>query len=99
MTFIDWSDFGGMLALLIEFVADERNECRGDVRRQQFLADLLVDLTPLEEQFATISGTEAIDELRTIHNSIDQEFKDDSVMVHVQGCIEELERVNNQGAG
>lgn len=97
MTFIDWSDSEGMLALLIEFVADERNECRGDIKRQQFLADLLLDLTALEEQFATFSGTEGIDELRTIHNSIDQEFKDDPVMVHVKDCIEELERLNNQG--
>lgn len=96
MSFIDWSDSEGMLALLIEFVVDERNECRGDVRRQQFLTDLLVSLTALEEQFATISGTEAIDELRTIHSSIDQEFKDDPVIVHVKAYIEELEHVNNQ---
>ena len=99
MTFIDWSDSEGMLALLVEFVADERNDCPQDIGRAEFLADLLADLTTLQKQFTAISGMQAIDELRTIHNSIDQAFQDDPVMLHVKACIEELERVNNQSAG
>ncbi len=97
MTFIDWSDSEGIVALLIEFVADERNECLRDAKRQQFLADLLVDLRAFEQQFATVSGTNAINELRTIYNSIDPEFRSDPAMVHFKDCIEELERVDNRG--
>ena len=49
MTFIDWSDPEGMFGLLIEYVADERNESVGDSVRQKFLTQLLIDLTAANE--------------------------------------------------
>jgi hypothetical protein len=93
MTFINWSDSGEMLALLTEFVADERRESGNDEAREAFLADLLQELTLLNERFVKISTDAAIEELRTIQDSLSQEFSDDPVIVHLEACIEELERI------
>jgi hypothetical protein len=90
MTFIDWSDSEGMLELLAEFVGDARNECLKDVKRQQFLSALFIQLDELVQQFSNTQNP--INRLRSIYNSIDPEFKDDAVMIHVNDCIEELER-------
>jgi hypothetical protein len=96
MTFIDWSDSEGMIGLLTDFVSDAGNECQGDVRRQEFLSRLLVDLSTLASQLS-ISGKEAANRLRSIYNSIDQEFEHDPVTIHVRDCIDELDRVNDHG--
>jgi hypothetical protein len=93
MSFIDWSDAGEMVALLTEFVADERRESGADRPREAFLADLLRELTQLNEQLATISTDVAIEELRTIQDSLSQEFSNDPVITHLEACIEELERI------
>ena len=90
MTFIDWSDSEGMLELLAEFVGDARNECLKDVKRQQFLSALFIQLDELVQQFSNTQNP--INRLRSIYNSIDPEFKDDAVTIHVSDCIEELER-------
>ena len=90
MTFIDWSDSEGMLELLAEFVSDAKNECLKDVKRQQFLSALFIQLNELVQQFSNTQ--DAINRLRSTYNSIDPEFKDDAVTIHVNDCIEELER-------
>jgi hypothetical protein len=85
MTFIDWSDSEEMIGLLIEYVSDERNESHGE--RQRFLSALLTDLQ-----------AEQLDlrRLQNIYDSIDPDFKNDDVAVHVHDCIEELKRVNHE---
>ena len=90
MTFINWSDSEEMIGLLIEYVADERSESRSDRARDLFLAELLKELTQLNEQTATERTMES---LRAIRDSVDPEFSEDPVLVHVDACVEELERI------
>ena len=85
MTFIDWSDSEEMIGLLIEYVADERSESDGE--RRKFLSNLLVDL-----QCEQVN----VGRLRNIYESIDAEFKNDDVVIHLHDCIQELERLNHE---
>jgi hypothetical protein len=87
MTFIDWSDSEEMIGLLIEYVADERNESHRDRKRQRFLSDLLADLKA--EQLD-------LERLQIIYESIEPEFKKDDVVIHVHDCIEELKRLKHE---
>jgi hypothetical protein len=98
MTFINWSDSEEMVALLTEFVQDERRESQGDQARETFLAGLLEELTQLNEQFTIISTDGAIQKLRSIQHSLNQEFSEDPVIAHLEACIEELERIRNERA-
>jgi hypothetical protein len=87
MTFIDWSDSEEMIGLLIEYVADQRNESHADPKRQNFLSGLLADLQ--EEQ-------PDLKRLQKIYDSMDPDFKNDDVAVHVHDCIEELKRLKDE---
>ena len=93
MTFIDWSDPEGMFGLLIEYVADERNESVGDPARQKFLTQLLTDLTAANERSDITNPAEAIRVLKSIHSSIGPQFKEDEVVAHLADCIAELEQI------
>lgn len=97
MTFIDWSDAEGMFGLLVEFVADECKECTADAERARFLRNILRELTTIEERIADIPVTQAIRALKDVCDGVAQEFADDPVIVHVEACIEELERVRDDG--
>jgi len=90
MGFIDWSDLEGMFELLVEYVRGEQNECKKDPSRKRFLSQLVCDLKKLDQKFADLSTQETITQLQTIHDSIDSEFKDDPVTIHIQDCIDEL---------
>lgn len=93
MTFINWADSEEMLGLLAEYVADERNETRGDDDREAFLAELSAALSTLAEQHDRIPAGELIERLRSIRAEQDDAFAADPVLVHVEACIEELERI------
>ena len=97
MSFIDLSDAEGMFALLVEFVADARGECLEDPERQQFLEELLTQLRDLESQLADIAMPSAIARLGEIHEAIAPGFAGDEVSIHLQECVEELERAEQQG--
>jgi hypothetical protein len=96
MTFIDWSDSEEMLGLLAEYVADERNDSH-DPAREGFLAELSTELAALAREFDTLSSDEVIDRLRAIHRSQSEDFLGDPVLVHVEACIEEMERIRGEG--
>jgi hypothetical protein len=96
MAFIDWTDPEEMVGLLVEYVADEASETREPTRRA-FLVRLKQQLQALRDVFQDLSPSEAINELRIIRQSIDDEFEADSVVEHLSACIEELERIH-QGA-
>lgn len=98
MTYIEWSDSEDMFGLLIDFVVDARSDAE-DPERRRFLSRLITDLEALQEQFDALPGAEAITRLRDIRESIDQEFAEDPVMEHLAACADELERINEQGAG
>ena len=89
MTFIDWSDSEGMFDLLVEFIRDEMSDSRGDANRQQFLAQLLTKVSALNEVAVANVGKM----LRAIQYSIDEEFKQDPVFLHITDLINELERI------
>lgn len=89
MTFIDWSDSEGMFDLLVEFIRDEMSDSRGDANRQQFLAQLLTKVSALNEVAVANAGKM----LRAIQDSIDEEFKQDPVFLHITDLINELERI------
>lgn len=92
MSFIDWSDDEGIFGLLIEFVVDERNDAVADPKRKRFLTGLLADLHATKERFDE-NHADAINQLKTIYDSIDSEFRNDVVVVHIGDCIDELESI------
>jgi len=96
VTFIDWSDAEGMFGLLVDFVADERAECRGDVERLRFLENLVTQLRALEAEYPQVPAETSIQRLKDLHDSADTEFADDPVFVHLDDCIDELERVSSK---
>jgi hypothetical protein len=87
LTFIDWSDSEGMIDLFQEFVRDELNDCSADTERRQFLNQLLVDVRSIREA----RPVDAIQRLRAVQESIQGEFSDDSVSLHLTDLIHELE--------
>ena len=99
MTFINWSDSHEMLGLLTEFVSDERHDSYDDHARAHFLAGLLEELRELTAQIEDVTDDEAIGRLRMLQESVSDEFRDDSVLEHVQACIEELERIRKDRHG
>ncbi len=92
MTFIDWSDAEGMLGLFVELVADERAESLGDTERLSFVEDLLAALRTVEADLPSISMLTMVQRLRSLRDSVDPEFSDDPVMVHINDLLDELER-------
>ena len=99
MTFINWSDSHEMLGLLTEFIADERHDSYDDPARALFLTGLLEELRELTAQIDDVSDDEAIGRLRRIQDSVSDEFRGDSVLEHIQACIEELERIRKDRHG
>ncbi len=95
MTFIDWSDSEGMVGLLVDFVADESKECGADKEREDFLANLLRELTTIEQRISAIPATQTIRALKGLREGVAHEFANDPVMVHIEACIEELVRVHD----
>jgi hypothetical protein len=93
MTFIDWSNPDEMLGLLSEYVADQRHEASEDLARESFLAELSVGLNRLTDRLEAMSSEELVEGLRELHRSQAPEFRKDPVLVHVEACIEELERI------
>jgi hypothetical protein len=92
MTYIDWSDSEDMFGLLVDFILDARSDTEERVRRS-FLSRLMADIEALREQFDELSGMEVVSRLREIQNSIDEEFADDPVVIHLKECADELERI------
>jgi hypothetical protein len=91
MSLIDWSDPEEMLGLLTEYVADEAAAERDDRDRAAFLRELSRALQSLERGLASVDGIEPA--LRDIRDAQPTEFAGDPVMVHVEACIEELQRI------
>jgi len=48
----------------------------------------------LQQQSGAISTAEVHQQLRIIQKSVDQEFQNDPAMLHLNDCIEELERID-----
>jgi len=93
MTFIDWSDPDEMFGLLCEYIADASQDGKSDTARRRFLMDLAAELDELGERFATLPQVETIEILRALLGSQPPEFAGDEALVHVNDCIEELERI------
>ena len=98
MSFIDWSDPEEMLGLLSEYVADERDASSDDLVREGFLADLAGALVELTNRLDETSPEVVIDSLRAIHRTHAEEYGEDPVLMHVEACIEELERIRSEGS-
>ncbi|MGZ7079049.1 MAG: hypothetical protein ACXVJT_06515 [Thermoanaerobaculia bacterium] len=96
MTFINWSDSEEMLGLLCEYVADEKNESQDDRERLRFLAELSADLADLAGDAPGMPADAIIERLRATHASRADDFAGDPVLMHVEACIEELERIRSQ---
>ena len=76
-----------MVELFEEFIRDEMNDSLKDTEREQFLSHLLGDMEPIRE-----AGMEdAIQRLRTIQESLREEFRADLVSLHLADLIDELE--------
>jgi hypothetical protein len=90
VTFIDWSDSEGLFDLLLEFIRDEKNASIGDPPRQRFLTELLLKVKATNK----LASTKATMYLRGIRDSIDDEFKDDPAVLHLNHFIDELEPIS-----
>ena len=97
MSFIDWSDPEEMVGLLVEYVADEAVAER-DPLRIRFLQELSTALTTLASSSPQWSARRTIGRLRRVHDSQASEFGADPVLVHLDACIQELERIVAQHA-
>jgi molecular chaperone DnaK (HSP70) len=91
MTFIDWSDAEGMVELFEEFIRDEMNDSLSDTERQQFLSNLLGDVERIRE----VGMEGAIQRLRTIQESLQEDFREDPASLHLADLIDELERIRS----
>ena len=96
MSFIDWSDPDEMLGLLAEYVADERVAEQEDRERRMFLHQLESSLTSLISDAQALSTRTALDRLREIYDEQPPEFAADAALVHLEDCIQELERIAAQ---
>ena len=96
MTFIDWSDPEEMLGLLAEYVADARIDSRTASARAASLENLLNDLAPRTRSVGDLSPDDALDRLRRIHAAHAEDLSGDPVLLHVEACIEELERIRRE---
>jgi hypothetical protein len=96
MSLIDWSDPEEMLGLLAEYVADERLAER-DGRRTRFLNELSSALSALASQQLSTRAT--IDRLREMQDGQPAEFSADPTLVHLDDCVQELERIAAQEGG
>jgi hypothetical protein len=93
MSFIDWSDPDEMLGLLAEYVADESLAEREDPVRTRFLDELSSSLTTLVSSSEERSVQRRIERLRDLRASQPAELGSDPVLVHLDDCIQELERI------
>ena len=91
MSLIDWSDPEEMVGLLIEFVDDAVVDAHGDRERSRFLTGLSSALRAVGPDFDSIGDIEMA--LREICDAQPRDFAGDPVMVHVEACIEELQRI------
>lgn len=96
MSFIDWSDPEEMLGLLAEYVVDEQLAEREDRQRARFLKELAAALRDLASHAPDLSTRTTIDRLRGIFESQPSEFGTDPALVHLDDCIQELERIVSQ---
>jgi len=96
MSLIDWSDPEEMLGLLAEFVADERLAEQDDRRRARFLGALSAALSAMASRGEGLSAQAMIDRLRDIYDGQPSEFSADPALVHLEDCIQELERIAGQ---
>jgi hypothetical protein len=88
MSFIDWSDAEGMIELFQEFIRDEWSDSLADTERREFLEDLLSEVGSMQK----LTIVEALQKLREIHESIQEEFRGDPASLHLSDLIHELER-------
>lgn len=93
MTFINWADSDEMLGLLVEYVADERSESQSDPARRAFLTELSAELADMTDGIRELSAAEAAGRLRDIRASQNDDFLGDPVLIHIEDCIEELQRI------
>ena len=90
---IDWTDAEDMFGLLLDYVADERNDA-SDPERRQFLSTLLDSISELQERFPRLTAAERIETLRELRRSIDRDFEDDPVAQHFDDFVVELQRLD-----
>jgi hypothetical protein len=66
--------------------------------REGFLADLTAALVQLTNRLDGTSSEVVVDRLRAIHRMHAEEYGADPVLIHLEACIEELERIRSEGS-
>ena len=99
MSFINWSDPEEMVGLLAEYVADERLAENEDSVRARFLDELTSALMALATHAEDTPTRDLVDRLRDIYDLQGPESGADPVLIHLNDCIEELERIMAQRDG
>lgn len=91
MRFIDWSDPIEVLGLLAELVADEAATPHGDPEREQLMRELARALGVLvvRERASDQIGSR----LERIIGSQPEDFTRDLAIAYLEGCVEELRRL------
>jgi hypothetical protein len=98
MSLIDWSDPEEMLGLLVEYVADEAIASVDDRDRAAWLQDLRDELQSLACRNVEWAD-EIAEALGEIRRSLPREVAADSVVEHLDACIEELQRIGKSSQG
>ena len=92
MSIIDWSDPEEMLGLLVEYIRDELTGEQADRERARFLRSLSSALEALTSH-GPLPPQTILGRLRTVAESQPAAFLNDPAFVHVQDCIQELQRI------
>ena len=81
-----------MIGLYVEFVADERAGCQDDPERLRFVEEHLAQLKSMETNLDQPHLSATVEMLKDLHESADNDFANDPVMVHLNDLIEEIEK-------
>jgi hypothetical protein len=92
VTFLDLSDAEGMIGLYLELVADERTGCQDDPERLRFVEELLEQLKSMEANLDQVHLSATVQKLKDLHESADNDFANDPVMVHLNDLLEEIDK-------
>jgi hypothetical protein len=97
VSLIDWSDPEEMLGLLVEYVADEVAAEETDAERAAFLRELWRELQRLARS-EPFDAEQMASSMREVRASQPREFLADPVLAHLDACVAELERIENDSA-
>ncbi|NNF08269.1 MAG: hypothetical protein HKN21_16020 [Candidatus Eisenbacteria bacterium] len=88
---IDWEDPQELFGMLMEFVADSRQETQSDAHRDEILGTLVEDLEASQWLFEDATPKEVAKRLRELEHRLEGLPPNDPVVEELTRCLEELD--------